>query len=280
MITLTHISPCLPLASLVQFYQLLEFDTAGQELARPWHGSVDQHIVFFLKDKPLHLRDDKRGYFVEGTHNIAVLGLANRYNGLMKFKGLYKCFIILFAPTGLARLFGLPLHEITNKIYAADDLFGNSAKELLDQLQNAFTLQDMAIFADKFLTDIINKKKHIHFLDGITKISNELSATKGVLHSVDYADRANMSLRNFERKFHEQVGVSAKMYARLLRFNEAIKRKMQQPERDWISIAYECGYFDYQHMVKDFKEFADASPTHFFSQTPPPQTTYIFFRRV
>nr|WKN39743.1 helix-turn-helix domain-containing protein [Tunicatimonas sp. TK19036] len=280
MITLTHISPGLSLASFVQFYQLLEFDTDGQELAKPWHGSVDQHIVFFLKDKPLYLRDEKRGYLVEGTHNIAVLGLATHFNGLMKFKGQYKCFLILFAPTGLARLFGLPLHEITNKIYAADELFGNPAKELLDQLQNASTLEDMASSADRFLTNILNKKKSIHLLDGITKISNELSTIKGILHSVDYADRANMSLRNFERKFHEQVGISAKMYARLLRFNETIKLKTQQPERNWISIAYECGYYDYQHLVKEFKEFTDASPTHFFSQMPPPEVHSIFVRRV
>ena len=280
MVTLTHILPHLSLAGFVQFYQLLEFDTDGQELARPWHGSVDQHIVFFLKDKPLYLRDDKRGYFVEGTHNIAVVGLATQFNGLMRFNGQYKCFLIQFAPTGLSKIFGLPSQEITNTIYAADELFGRAAKELLDQLQNASSLEGMASFADKFLTDFIGKKKYVHLLDGITKISNELPTLKGILRPVEYADRVNMSLRNFERKFHEQVGISAKMYARLLRFNEAIKLKMQQPGKDWVSIAFECGYYDYQHMVKDFKEFADASPTYFFSQSPPPRITYNFVGRV
>jgi AraC-like DNA-binding protein len=279
MITVNHIPPALPLVPFVQFYQLVHFDTGSMELVKPWHGSVDQHIVFFLQDKPLYLRDEKRGYFVEGTHNIGVLGLATHFNGLMKFKGQYKCFMILFAPTGLARLFGLPLQEITNKIYAADDLFGPSAKELLDQLQNASGLEQMASFADKFLTIFLNKKKGMYLLDGITSISNGLSKFKEILHPPEYAAMANMSLRNFERKFNEQVGISPKMFCRLLRFNDAIRLKMQQPAKGWTPIAYECGYYDHMHMVKDFKEFTDASPTHFFSQTPPLQLETLFVKR-
>ncbi len=279
MVTLTHIAPCLSLASFVQSYQLVQFDTEGKEITRPWYGSVDQHIVFFLKDKPLYLNDEKRGYFVEGTHHIGVLGMATHFNGLMKFRGQYQCLMILFAPTGLSRLFGLPIHEITNKIYAADDLFGPTAKELLDQLQNASGLQEMAFFADKFLANFLNKKKGIHLPDSMTIISNGLSKCKETLHPQEYAAMANMSLRNFERRFHEQVGVSPKMYARLLRFNRAVDLKMQQPAKDWASIAYEGGYYDQMHMIKEFKEFTDASPTHFFSHTPPLRVETFFVKR-
>jgi AraC-like DNA-binding protein len=28
----------------------------------------------------------------------------------------------------------------------------------------------------------------------------------------------------------------------------------------WTSIAYDCGYFDQMHLIRDFKEFAGVAP--------------------
>jgi AraC-like DNA-binding protein len=29
---------------------------------------------------------------------------------------------------------------------------------------------------------------------------------------------------------------------------------------NWTQIAYECGYFDQMHLIRDFKEFAGLAP--------------------
>ena len=79
-----------------------------------------------------------------------------------------------------------------------------------------------------------------------------------------YAYKANMSVRNFGRRFTEQVGVSPKLYCRLLRFNNAVNAKLKQPQSIWTSIAYECGYYDQMHMIKDFKEFSNVNPSALF----------------
>jgi transcriptional regulator GlxA family with amidase domain len=39
--------------------------------------------------------------------------------------------------------------------------------------------------------------------------------------------------------------------------------KNRFPKKDWLSIAIECGYHDYQHLVKDYKEFTGLSPAQF-----------------
>ncbi len=36
--------------------------------------------------------------------------------------------------------------------------------------------------------------------------------------------------------------------------------------KDWLSIALESGYYDYQHMVRDFREFTRLSPKEFSQQ--------------
>ena len=113
--------------------------------------------------------------------------------------------------------------------------------------------------------------------DGITAIAKELYNTTSLLSVAQYAYKANMSIRNFERRFTEQAGVSPKLYAKLVRFNEAIKIKSMQPEKNWTSIAYDCGYFDQMHLIKDFKQFSNESPSSFFNRNAG-LTTETFIR--
>jgi hypothetical protein len=42
--------------------------------------------------------------------------------------------------------------------------------------------------------------------------------------------------------------------------------RFKMPDKDWLSIALDCGYHDYQHMVKDYKDFANAPPTALFDE--------------
>ena len=85
-----------------------------------------------------------------------------------------------------------------------------------------------------------------------------------MLNIDQYAYKANMSVRNFSRRFTEQTGVSPKFYCRLLRFNNAVNTRLKHPQNNWTSIAHDCGYFDQMHMIKDFKEFANENPSAFF----------------
>ena len=90
--------------------------------------------------------------------------------------------------------------------------------------------------------------------------------------SLDWlANQACLSQRQFYRQFVERHGISPKLYARIARFENAMKLKNATPQQDWLSIALELGYYDYQHLVRDFKEFTTLSPNEFLladSQSP------------
>jgi len=51
------------------------------------------------------------------------------------------------------------------------------------------------------------------------------------------------------------------LFSRVVRFFNAYKYQEAHPQDDWLSVALLFGYTDYQHMVKDFKEFANVTPT-------------------
>ena len=51
------------------------------------------------------------------------------------------------------------------------------------------------------------------------------------------------------------------MYARIVRFEAALRRKAAAPETQWTDIAHGLGYHDQMHMVHDFKRLSGDSPT-------------------
>lgn len=69
-----------------------------------------------------------------------------------------------------------------------------------------------------------------------------------------------MSPSQFERKFQRQTGVTPKFFSRICRFYQAFELKTRKPTLDWLSIAVRTGYSDYQHLVKDFKQFSGNVP--------------------
>lgn len=279
MIKLTYIDCSNALASFVRRYWLLEFDTHQQEVVRHWHATTDLHLCFFLEDKPLYLKNEQSGYYVEGNHRIGAVGLATQYNGLMKFNGRYRCFGISFMPTGLNRLLMLPSFELTDKILSAEDLLGSDANELFEQLQEAASVQQMADWTDRFFLTYYRKQKDIHLPDGLTAAAHSLISTQGLLPVKKYASIANMSLRNFERRFKEQTGTSPKFYAKLIRFENALHSKTIYPGKSWSSIAQECGYFDQAHMLKEFNQLSGVGPKELIKTLAPPNAEFIHATR-
>lgn len=199
-----------------------------------------------------------------GKKNCLV-GPSTHPNGIVSFSGRFHTFIIDFKSNGISRLFRIPMHEFSNEIYSFQEVLGNQVNCLEEQLLYAENIQEMACIADTFLLSFLNKHARNNvFADGISAASNSMTSQVNLLNVKYYARQTNMSIRNFQRKFKEQVGISPKLYTKNFRFNESLKQKIMHPEQSWTSIAYKCGYFDQMHLIKDFKAFTGFTPSDFF----------------
>jgi AraC-like DNA-binding protein len=92
-------------------------------------------------------------------------------------------------------------------------------------------------------------------------------------HGLDEAAAAaNLSVRQFRRRCAELTGISPRHLARILRFRKACQMAGQATRPDWAGIACDAGYFDQAHLIRDFREFAGATPMAVFSNTAKPPT--------
>lgn len=274
MIITTEIAPSPVLAPFVRCYSYREFDTGGTDLVKPWHAAHEVTIPFCLNAKPLQFFTPQTGLISTASNYGGVIGSATRYNGELTFNGHYIFFEINFRPSGFNKIFRLLSGEITNQIIHAEDVFGSGIQRLFEQLCMAHGVNEMAALAETYLLCYLKMQKSVDPKDPITVLSNRILKNGNFIRIEKLAYDANMSARSFERHFSEQVGVSPKLFCCIARFNHALAIKLKNPEKDWTAIAYECGYFDQMHLIKDFKRFSGDSPSAFLKQTPMADETY------
>lgn len=268
MLTTSSILPHPLLRDFIYYYTICKSGSAQLNLDIPCFANHETSLCFFRTDTPILIKNSAAKNTAEQIDKISLFGLLTQFKGTIRFKGNCDEFIIEFKPNGLNRMFGIPATEICDKIFPADEVFGKHIKQLYGQLLHASDLHEMVSITNIFLTGFINRRKSVYTNNGITRISHQLLSNNYNIDIPKYASQANMSIRNFERRFSEQVGTSPKLFCRILRFNSTIKSKINHPEKSWVDIAYDNGYYDNMHMIKEFKQFADVSPSILFNNYP------------
>ena len=168
-------------------------------------------------------------------------------------------FRINFHPGVLYRLLHIPLSEFVDSWFDAELATDREMIEVNERLANAPNYTEMVSIVEDYVKIKVKKiETYIHPLD---KVASYILANTPKI-SLDWlANQACLCQRQFSRKFNERIGVSPKLFSRVVRFFNAYKYQEAHPQDDWLSVALLFGYNDYQHMVKDFKEFANVTPT-------------------
>ena len=168
---------------------------------------------------------------------------------------------VIFFPGALYRLTSVPAMEFTNQYIDAETVFSASVREVNEQLFHARDYPAMIEIANTFIRQLIKKQQKPKLLIDAAAILLLNSHQKLTVTTI--AKEACLSNKQLERKFKERTGVNPKLYERIIRFDKAFRLKNSQPKFDWLRIAVECGYHDYQHLVKEYKDFTGLSPTAF-----------------
>lgn len=83
---------------------------------------------------------------------------------------------------------------------------------------------------------------------------------KGMISIADLARATQVSARQLERLFHERIGISPKVFVRIVRFQEVLRATRSGPDSGWAAIALEHGFYDQAHFINDFKAFVGRTP--------------------
>jgi AraC-like DNA-binding protein len=183
---------------------------------------------------------------------------------LLQPTGRIDLLAIRFRPEALgAFLNGPPADGFTDRDFRVDDVVGARLRDFGDHAADAPTTEArIALLEARLLADL----RHAAPVDRrIAAAVALISARRGTVRVEDVAAAVEVSPRQLERLFLAQVGLGPKRLARITRFHAAIARLADAPPASWSRIALRCGYYDQAHLIRDFREFADAPPGSFLS---------------
>jgi AraC-like DNA-binding protein len=80
------------------------------------------------------------------------------------------------------------------------------------------------------------------------------------------AESVGLSVRQLERQFLAQVGMTPKLLSRLSRFEAAQRHIFEAAQPSFTRLAHDLGYADQAHFTREFRAFAELSPGGFLAE--------------
>ena len=218
-------------------------------------ANTEQNIYFYPKGHVEVLQDINSEGIV--AHVASITGPKDTPVGL-RFGKDYLMIKLAFQPTGLYRMLKKPMQTFVNIGLNANDFFTNEIELVTKKLGLAVSYEAMIKIVSDFMDNQI--QKGIIPEEPIDLVAIKMLDPFARYSIPEWASMACLSIRQFERNFTTRVGISPKMYTRIVRFENAMKVKNNSPEKSWSDIALECEYDDSSHLLREFRQFADFPP--------------------
>lgn len=114
-----------------------------------------------------------------------------------------------------------------------------------------------SIYLNQFFIERVRHKNN-----PLHAIVRDIDSSKGKLSIHELSKRNNITIRQLERHFKSEIGLSPKEYSNIVRFQNALRViENSNNKRSLLDIAFECGYYDHAHLAKEIKQNTGLPPT-------------------
>lgn len=251
------IQPSPHLQSFVKDYLLLHFvfDKNAPVPVKPFPANTLQCLVFYVKG--FVTAYDPTSGMSKTFPRIAINGsITSRLDFNVSHD--YLLLSVGFHPAALSKFLRLPLTEFVDQRVDAEAILNPEIHKVQERMENATSYENIVQIAEEYLWKRIqNLKADFYPIDKVARLISENPSATTI---ENMASHACLSISQFERRFIQLTGITPKLFTRINRFYKAYQLKDQNPKMDWLRIAIEAGYYDYQHLVKDFKQFSNVTP--------------------
>ncbi len=172
-----------------------------------------------------------------------------------------RVFGIGIRPKGWVTLCGINAEEATDKVIDLTSFAGGLARSTIDEMRNASSFQDMAAAADRFFSNLIQRRAARRRTGSYPEALAQWLLDPNELGIDTLIDMMDVSRRQTDRIAKAYFGASPKYLQRKYRALRAADR-IRSGDLDWMSAAG-GGYYDQSHFIKEFKSFIGVTPKQF-----------------
>ena len=216
-------------------------------------------IIFELDGFERYTYDNKSLKPNGNFKNVWVSGMHKNYLSISAHQNS-EMLVIQFKPSGAYPFLNIPIHQLNNRVIHAQDLLGDDILNLRQQILDSTNTSEKFKHVEHWLTKNFDSKKTPDI--AIIDILNALM-TKSLQESNTITKTYSNSQKHLINQFKTYFGLTPKVFHRLFRFNHILQQIQQKQHIEWSQIAYEFGYTDQSHFIKEFNEFSGFNPQEF-----------------
>jgi AraC-like DNA-binding protein len=220
------------------------------------------YLIFELDDIPRNTFDNET---LEPVQTFTYAWISGMQTGCITISvhNRSEMLVVQFKSAGSYPFLHIPVYNLTEKILPAAEIVGNEILTLREKLLFRNTSKGKFELIDEWLNSRF---------DEMRKAPGEVLRSMSTLQKEAVSDLPKIideyphTRKHLISQFKKYVGVTPKAYQRILRFNEIFHRIQKKEKIVWANIAYQCGYSDQSHFIKEFKRFSGFNPREFIDQ--------------
>lgn len=178
----------------------------------------------------------------------------------MQFYGNVDLMGIRFHPGGAYQLFGFDMPELIGSLYSTDDLDADinnqQLLDLRDKLNSATSIATRVGLIDDWLLQ--QAAQRLAHAGPVQQLLPRMPDSSDSIETM--SAQVNLSRRQLERRFQQEVGLTMVYVKQLQRIKKARQLISLNPERPLVDIAYDAGFYDQAHFNRQFQKINEQTP--------------------
>lgn len=166
-------------------------------------------------------------------------------------------------PGRIAAFTGASAGELRDNVAAVGDVWRSSAT-VADRLADLDERERIASFESELLRRLSRRPRPGVDVSGLIAFIVE---RRGHVSVQRLSEWTGVSRQHLTRVFRDAVGVTPKLYCRLVRFQTGLVYAGRGSSVDWADVAQRLGYADQSHMIAEFKQFSSLTPLQLASRS-------------
>jgi AraC-like DNA-binding protein len=163
-------------------------------------------------------------------------------------------------PHASSFFFSDSMSEFTNYATNAYGIFSKEIDDVHYSLMEADSLEQKIAILDRFLIGkLIKNEKQLRKSIIIGQVCKHICLMGDTYDSKTLSSAYGLSERSIEKLFVDLVGIAPRAFFSVYRFNKSLNLVLSSG-RKLTSIAYDCGYYDQSHFIKEFTRFTGITP--------------------
>jgi len=170
---------------------------------------------------------------------------------------------IRFHPYGAALFLQDDVSVFNDQVIDLKGVMGKSIEDLYDKLQDAQGTPARIALVETFLLSRLSMFENRTKKATLVKlVMNELTRDDFFDNIENVAARYGITSRYLQKIFVQYTGLTPKLYSKINRFQKSLIL-IGRSDLNLTSVAYQSGYFDQSHFIREFKSFTGITPSGF-----------------